>query len=154
DLTQIDLTIAELDGKKVEWNLARDIADNVLDGNPHADRNGNKDAWQFAKGKDRQGPGETFPIPPGSVLARWRDAAPASDQRTKLADELQRLLTGNVPTAKNHPDTILYEALIALDSPLLRAFDPNEQLKQSKTESARRAPFDRFGIEPSRFGGK
>src|SRR5262249_49080684 len=45
DLTEITLTISETDKPNRTWDLAGDVADNVLDGNPHADRLGNKEVW-------------------------------------------------------------------------------------------------------------
>ena len=54
DITLVDLTITELDGKHRTWNLSADVADNVLDGNPHADRLGNKDVWHFSHGRRQQ----------------------------------------------------------------------------------------------------
>jgi len=32
------------------WDLAADVADGVLDGNPHADKHGNADTWSFVFG--------------------------------------------------------------------------------------------------------
>ena len=53
DLTEITLTIAETEKPARTWDLAGDIADTVLDGNPHADRLGNKEVWSFVKGPTR-----------------------------------------------------------------------------------------------------
>ena len=52
DLTAVDLTITELADKKRSWDLGRDVADNILEANPHADKHGNKEVWQFAKAAD------------------------------------------------------------------------------------------------------
>ncbi len=104
DLTEITFTITEADKPNRNWDLAGDVADNVLDGNPHADKLGNKDIWSFVKGPAR--PVGTFnasgpTIPPGSVLARWRDAVidPARrDEAGKLAEQVKALLAGPRPT--------------------------------------------------------
>src|SRR5262249_59986264 len=50
DLTEVALTLAEKDRPGRSWDLAGDVADNVLDGNPHADRMGNKGVWSFVRG--------------------------------------------------------------------------------------------------------
>src|SRR5262249_46283933 len=50
DLTEITLTITEVEKPGRVWDLAADVADNILDGNPHADRLGNKDVWSFSAG--------------------------------------------------------------------------------------------------------
>ena len=37
DLTEVDLTISELEGEHRRWNLAHDVSGDILAGNPHAD---------------------------------------------------------------------------------------------------------------------
>jgi hypothetical protein len=57
DLTEIRLTVSEVGKEKGRiWDLAADIADSVLDGNPHADSLGNKDVWSFVKGPSKARP--------------------------------------------------------------------------------------------------
>ncbi len=105
------------------------MADNILDGNPHADKLGNKDVWSFVKGPTRPvaSTGASGPvIPPGSVLAQWRDAASDPARRAdtaKLAAAVQTLLTGNRPAQEKHPDRILFDSLVSAESPLLRGID-------------------------------
>src|SRR5262249_41647116 len=43
DLTLVELTITETGDKGRAWDLAADVADNILEANPHADKLGNKD---------------------------------------------------------------------------------------------------------------
>ena len=76
------------------------MADNVLDGNPHADKLGNKDVWSFVRGPAKA-PGKGAlagpKIPADSVLGRWRTAAADPARKTdaaKLAERVQALLTG------------------------------------------------------------
>ena len=47
DSTLVDLVITEINGKTREWDLARDVADSILEGNPHADQLGNPTVWYF-----------------------------------------------------------------------------------------------------------
>ena len=56
------------------------------------------------------------PIPPGSVLGQWREAAadPARQaEADKLAEQVQTLLTGPRPAKEKDPDRVLYDALVA-----------------------------------------
>ena len=54
DLTEIAFTVTETDKPGRVWDLAADVADNVLDGNPHADKHGNKDVWSFVRGASKR----------------------------------------------------------------------------------------------------
>jgi hypothetical protein len=153
DLTAVDLTVTEASPGGRSWDLARDVADTILEGNPHADRRGNRDVWSFLKGSDPAAQGKPVAagpdsrIPPGSVLARWRAAAsdPRQQQRLgELAARVQALLTGDSPADPKHPDRVLYDALVSLDSPLLRGIDlPRRARPREQTN---------FGLERGRFG--
>jgi hypothetical protein len=46
DITNVELTITRLDGPG-EWDLTRDVVDNLLEGNPHRDAQGNAGVWSF-----------------------------------------------------------------------------------------------------------
>jgi hypothetical protein len=46
DITNVEFTITRLDGPG-EWNLKRDVMDNLLEGNPHRDSQGNAGVWAF-----------------------------------------------------------------------------------------------------------
>src|SRR5207244_6872739 len=104
DLTELTLTITEADKPGRTWDLAGDVADNVLDGNPHADKLGNKDVWSFVKGPAKpagyfQNGGPT--IAPASLLGQWREAARDPARKTdaaKLADQVRVLFTGKRPS--------------------------------------------------------
>ena len=47
DSTSIELTIAEVGGKRRTWDLARDVVADIQAGNPHADSLGNAAVWHF-----------------------------------------------------------------------------------------------------------
>jgi hypothetical protein len=71
DLTEINFTISEPAKDGRTWDLAKDVADNILEGNPHADRHGNRDVWRFVKGPSRPtGKSSAVTIPAGSILAQ------------------------------------------------------------------------------------
>jgi hypothetical protein len=108
DLTAVDLDIAAGDKS---WNLARDVSPNILAGNPNG-------PWHFYSEPDS---GATAPmIPPGSLLAKWRDA-PLPEKQT-LADEVQKLLlSGGTGLAKDTPDAALYRQLASLNGTLVRS---------------------------------
>lgn len=116
DLTAVDLTLAG-DGRT--WDLAADVAPDVLAGNPHPDRLGHPGVWHFYTEPDRAGEPDAV-IPAGSALARWQSAT-SPDQRQALAREVQALLTSGPPAEKDSPDATLYRQLVSLRGPLLRA---------------------------------
>ena len=150
DLTEIALTVSEIEKPNRVWDLAADVADNVLDGNPHADKLGNKDVWSFVKGLAKpvgyfKNAGPT--IPPASVLGKWRDAAADPMRKTdagKLADQVRALLTGARPTQEKHPDRILYDNLLSAESPLFQGVDLSRLLKVKPDPN-------RYGLEKERF---
>jgi hypothetical protein len=154
DLTEITLNISETDKPGRTWDLAGDVADSVLDGNPHADRHGNKEVWSFVKGPAR--PAGTFaapdsgpPIPPDSVLGRWRAATadPARrEEAGKLARQVTALLAGPRPAREKTPDRILYDNLAALDGPLFRGLDLAHLAKARPAKG-------KYGLDPKAFGG-
>jgi len=47
DSTLIEWEIADVGGAGQKWNITRDIVDDFLSGNPHADRYGNAATWLF-----------------------------------------------------------------------------------------------------------
>ena len=149
DLTDIALTITETGGPGHVWDLAADIADNVLDGNPHADRFGNRQTWSFVQGPTRPVAAAAVPvIPPDSVLGRWRAAASGKGRQTtaiQLALQTQSLLTGPRPAKEQDPDRILYDHLVSLDSPLVLGVDLAHPARP-RTEAAL------FGLAKERFG--
>ena len=116
DLTAVDLTLTGDDGKT--WDLASDVSPDVLAGNPHADRQGNKDVWHFYTEPDKGGDSDAV-IPAGSVLARW-ESATTLEQKQALAAEAQTMLTAGPPAQKDSPDAKLYRQLVSIQGPLFR----------------------------------
>jgi hypothetical protein len=151
DLTEITLTITETEKPSRVWNLARDVADTVLQGNPHADKYGNAGVWRFVQGpvnKSVRATGSGARVPPDSILARWRSAAadPTRQREAgKLADQVRALLTGDRPVQEKHPDRILYDALVSLDSPLLQG------IYLTRLRKARPPGTASFGLDKARF---
>ena len=149
DLTSVQLTISEMGAAPRKWDLAADVADSVLAGNPHADRLGNKDVWQFVRGDDptvkrKMDLATKRKVPQGSILALWRSAAldaKGRDQLAQLAEKVQQLLTGARPADVKHPDRALFDATASLDGPLFHGID-----------LAERAPKETPNIEGTRFG--
>lgn len=125
DLTDIALTIQV--GSQT-WNLASDVANNILEGNPHADKLGHTDIWSFVYGPARAVKSTTSAIiPPGSLLDRWRTLATKADKQTEataLAKDVQTLLSGKRPGKDKDVNSLLYDNLLALDGPLFRGTAP------------------------------
>ncbi len=127
DLTEISLTLSEIDKPGRIWDLAADIADAVLTGNPHADKQGNKDTWSFVAGPTRPiGKAASIVIPGGSLLGKWREAAADPSRRAesdKLAEQTKSLLTGPRPMMGTDPNRLLYDNFVSVQSPLLIGLD-------------------------------
>ena len=158
DLTAIELKLTSTGDGGRTWDLADDVSSDVLAGNPHADRFGNQGVWHFYTEPDKGG-SETGPvIPAGSLLARWQLARDA-DEKRKLADDVQKLLTSGPPAVKGNPDAALYRQLASLGGPLFgrmprvragettgKASRANAQPKNPATDRAE------WGLDPATFG--
>src|SRR5262245_13690043 len=109
DLTAVELVLASTGEGGREWDLAKEVSPDVLAGNPHADRFGDKGVWHFYTEPDKGallGP----VVPAGSLLARWQ-ASGSEHEKAKLADAVQQLLTAGAPPEKDSPDAVLYRQL-------------------------------------------
>jgi hypothetical protein len=152
DLTEITLTVTEAEKPGRSWDLAGDVADTVLDGNPHADRQGNKDVWSFVLGPSKPAAPTSGPvIPPDSALGRWRQAATDPARRedaAKLADVVQTLLTGSRPAQEKSPDRLLYDSLVSVESPLFRGLEPGKLAKARPRTTAYGLAKEKFGRHP------
>lgn len=155
DLTEVGLKIVERDGQRREWSLARDIAGAILEGNPHADRFGNKETWRFVRGPARKSSdfgAERASIPNSSVLGEWRAAAgdpKRQGELARLAASVQALLTGDRPNAETRDaDRLVYDRLHSLESPLFAGIDVRRLARLRVREKNERS---RFGLDPSRF---
>ena len=132
DLTQIDLTLTEMEGQRRSWDLAKDRADTILEVAA---------PWSFVMGSTRRTVTSTAPavkIPADSLLGKWR-AAPSAD----LARKVEALLSGDRPAQEKSPDRLLYDALVVVDSPFFQGLD--------FTTLGKTRPKGSYGLEPARF---
>jgi hypothetical protein len=143
DLTAIDLRLTEAGNV---WDLAGDVAGDVLAGNPHADRLGHPGVWHFYSEPDKAG-AEVAPIvPAGSVLARWQGSKDV-DEKRRLGDEAQRLLVSVEAAPKDGPDATLRKQLRSPAGPLLGSIlRARPQLEPSATADST------WGLDPALFG--
>ena len=146
DLTAVDLTVR---GEGREWDLSKDISGDILAGNPHADRDGTQDIWHFYSEPDQDG--SALPvIPAGSLLARWQLSGDPKE-RTRLGEELQRMLSGGgAPFTNAAPDNVLYGQLTSLNGPLLAGFRQDSRFNTQSADSD--TSRERWGLAPSFFG--
>jgi hypothetical protein len=147
DLTDLELVLQAPGEGGRQWSLTRDVSDDVLAGNPHADRFGNKDVWHFysepVKGND-----SAQVIPAGSLLARWLTAHDPREKE-KLGQAVQKLLMEGPPADPNHPDALLYRHLVSLGSPLFAKVQPRKIASPGpRRATAKKAP----GVDPGLFG--
>jgi hypothetical protein len=147
DLTAIDLVLTSQGDPPQTWSLAAEVSPDVLAGNPHADGFGNLGVWHFYTEPDN-GSGTGPVIPAGSLLAKWQ-AAPSSEAKEKLAEDMQTLLIAG-PTSQSGPDKELYQQLASLRGPLFtRAI---AGAKKSPSAPVRGASDQAWGLEQSVFG--
>jgi hypothetical protein len=139
DLTEINLTITELNGEKRTWDLAADCSPNLQTANPHPDSHGNAKTWHIYQGpmtEVNKEASEFVSVPAGSVLSKWQQEKDAT-KRVELAEKAQTLATGDAPADKTSPDGVLYDQLMSLAmSPhdldaLLADIEPDEQFNDS-----------------------
>lgn len=162
DLTDVELTLTTTGESPREWSLTRDVAEDILAGNPHADRFGNPGVWHFYT-EPLQGNEAGPVIPVGSLLARWQ-AADQSVEKKKLASALQQLLVAGLPPGADEksPDAVLYRQLASLGGPLLarsasRWLGHGSDERQtpdrpSKAERIPRSESQETGLDPALFG--
>jgi hypothetical protein len=156
DLTDLELTLKSQSPDPKEWTLTRDVADDILAGNPHADRYGTAGVWHFYS-EPVAGAAPGPKVPDGSLLARWQEADSPAERRV-LAGRLQKLLTtGPAGLEEKHPDAQLYRQLASLGGPLLarawRRFDPAAVRPAGPTDERPAGPDPAlFGKDPT--GGK
>lgn len=114
DMTAIALTVTSADGV---WDLAADVSDNILAGNPHADGQGHAGVWHFASEPVGE---EAQPlIPSGSLAARWLASGTREDKQ-EIAAQLAAVLSSEAdgPPAGS-PDAALRTLLRAPSGPIL-----------------------------------
>ncbi len=118
DLAEFNLVITEINGGRRVWDLAKDVSDDILASNPHADSHGNEGVWHFYKGPvadalQSENLNQPVSVPAGSLLAQWQSEEDAV-RRTALAQRVQALAVGPPPDMENSPDAVLYGQLQAL----------------------------------------
>jgi len=132
DLTELNLTLTEVEGSGRSWDLAKDRADTILEDHPQ---------WRFVAGSIKKIATSTAPvvkIPGDSILGRWRSApSPA------LAQQVQALLTGPRPAKEKSPDRVLFDALVVVDSPFFQGLDLSRLGKER--------PKGPYGLDRARF---
>ncbi|HEV3444485.1 MAG TPA: PSD1 and planctomycete cytochrome C domain-containing protein, partial [Gemmataceae bacterium] len=139
DTTRIDWELAETEGEKRTWNLAKDIVPDLHQGNPHCDQHGNRDVWFFYDtGGER--PAQVMPLP-GSALARWQDAIrrePVTRDLRQAAGVLAREIQSALddPAVLKGPDAQLYRELLSPRSPYWVS-DERDLSSDSRTKLAK-----------------
>lgn len=119
DTTQVEWTLTEAGDAGRKWDLATEVVDRVLEGNPLADRLGNPDVWHFCATSSAE-PVRSL-IPPGSALAHWRAAIlnhRSDDEIAKLAVGVQAALTSSAETAIKEADQTLQARFTSWTGPL------------------------------------
>ncbi len=139
NLTEVNLHLASV-GTTDQWSLAEDVSGSVLAANPHADKAGREGIWSFYT-EPITGASNDSVLPGGSLLARWQ-AAEQSEERRKLADELQKLLAAPPPTGAS-PDAALYRQLTSLAGPLFAG---------TTRTTPKSSPQSEWGLDPALFG--
>ena len=141
DHTPVNLTLH--DGK-TEWDLAKDVSPDILAGNPHADRHGNKAVWHFLS-QPTTGAASSL-IPSESLLSKWRKEKDA-DGRARIAVQVQQLLHQDPATVKASPtDLELRNLLLSFNGPLLA--DAWRSVKAQAEDD----PASPYGLDPAMFG--
>ena len=113
DLTRVDLTVKEVAGAEREWDLAKDCSNDILAGNPHADRLGNQAVWHFYIGQMkalRTVTKKQQSLPENSLLWRWLNERELAAKQ-KLALAVQAVAIGLPPDDPQSPDGRLFELL-------------------------------------------
>lgn len=97
DLTEIELALTERRGDVRRWSLAKDCADDLLAGNPHADALGNLETWHFYSGSTNgEAPREAWkPLPGEALLGQWLKAETAEAAGELATQWREFLLTGS-----------------------------------------------------------
>jgi hypothetical protein len=153
DLTQLDLRLS--DGTNT-WDLAKEVAPDILAGNPHADSQGHAGIWHFYSESDSDRANET-PLPVGSLLAKWQSVT-SSEEKQFLAKEVERLLlNGAAGLALDSPDAVLYRQLASVQGPLLSPIlqacvADSAQAFTQMGQSPPTSGVTTWGLDPALFG--
>jgi len=150
DTTHIEWTISEVGGEKRTWDLAADVVDRILEGNPLADAYGNADAWHFCVAEPDAA--TTVSIPPGSALSEWRQAVTADRPQAEIGERAQavrRVLTETDAASLTPPDASCRAQLEDWRGP----FDWIELVRTNDLSASAGAPeLTAIGLAADRFG--
>ncbi len=149
DLTDTELSFTSAADGRV-WSLTSNVSSDPLAANPHADHFGNKDVWHFYTEPVQGGDGKGL-IPAGSLLASWL-AATRTEEKQKLAQEVQRLLTAGPPADPKHPDVVLYRQLASLGGPLFAGARAHKRAAGTLPAADPPAGQSEWGLDPAMFG--
>jgi hypothetical protein len=141
-LTDLEFKLTASGDSPQEWSLTRDVSDNILAGNPHADKTGREGVWHFYS-ESASGITNGEAIPSGSLLARWQKAESAAEKQ-QLAEALQKVLISTTPPAASL-DAALYGQLTSLSGPLVLGVAPDAGSAEAPAAS-------RWGLDPALFG--
>jgi hypothetical protein len=143
DLTAIDFTMTGIKSGKA-WDLAKDVAPDILAGNPHADSFGNAAVWHFFSVAEKQVANQPV-IPAASTLAKWRSAS--REDRLTIAKAIGKLLKNQVG---QRSDLALRQDLLAPTGPLVMAASKSALPPENSTAGPDPAIFGKApeGIAP------
>jgi hypothetical protein len=143
DLTAVELTIRD---NEQQWDLAKDVVPDILVGNPHADRFGNRDVWYFFGEPEVANSATTIHCQ--SLVAQWRRAANAKD-RSRLALQVRRLLGQDYASiAADSPDRTTHAELMAFSGPLFSSALSSLSSENNDGDDVESG----YGIDPALFG--
>ncbi len=107
DLTQIDLTISEVGGNKRSWDLATDVKDDLIEGNPNDDRYGNSPWYFYVVAEDR---GRSVNLKPLVVLTAEGAARVRKEIDTATA-QVKSLTEDQAQLKRSGPYEVIYGAI-------------------------------------------
>ncbi len=142
DLTAIDFKLSD---RQREWNLAKDVSNDILVGNPHADGFGNAQVWHFYSEPVQSS--SQHMIPTGSLLARWQSSGDRSE-RSQLAKQLSQWLMSNSTAPTDKADLEMLGQLRSMSGPLLAAVIQNITTANPTLSK----PSVDYGLDLSAFG--
>jgi uncharacterized small protein (DUF1192 family) len=108
DLTQVDFTIAEVDGKKRKWNVVADVVDDFLEGNPNDDQYKNAGVWYFFQVAEDRGKSA------GGTSSNGLAAEEIAELQAtigRLSKETEPLAAERDALKKSGPYEVLYAAI-------------------------------------------
>lgn len=147
DHTPVNLTLG--DGTR-EWDLAKDVAPDILAGNPHADRHGNAAVWHFLSQPASGAQAPATLTDSQSLLSKWRQAGDAAG-RARIAEQVAELLRQDGAAGKAGPaDRELRSRLLAFNGPLLGEAWRSAKAQAADVPAPAAAPT--YGLDPSLLG--